>query len=101
MQSNQTPYYEILLRFTILLSIVSILVSCQLNQAPVEDTATTSLPLEPQLPGMFQTNLLNPLDKPHEYVEETCRYLRNKWNPLNAAPGTDMLQAGPQIRMNI
>ena len=88
MQSNQTPYYEILLRFTILLSIVSILVSCQLNQAPVEDTATTSLPLEPPLPGMFQTNLLNPLDKPHEYVEETCRYLRNKWNPLNAAPGT-------------
>jgi hypothetical protein len=37
---------------------------------------------------MFETNLLNPLDAPHDYAEETCRYLRNKWNPLNAAPGT-------------
>ena len=88
MQSTRTPYYEILLRFTILFSIVSILVSCQLNQTPVENFASTSLPAEPLLPGMFTTDLLNPLDTPHTYVEETCRYLRNKWNPLNAAPGT-------------
>ncbi|MBK6644271.1 MAG: hypothetical protein IPG44_00745 [Anaerolineales bacterium] len=88
MQSIRTPYYEILLRFTILFSIVSILVSCQLNQTPVENLASTSLPVEPPLPGIFQTTLLNPLDKPHNYVEETCRSLRNKWNPLNAAPGT-------------
>lgn len=88
MQSTRTPYYEILLRFTILFSIVSILVSCQLNQTPVENSASTSLPVEPPLPGMFTTGLLNPLDTPHTYVEETCRYLRNKWNPLNAAPGT-------------
>lgn len=91
MQSLRIPYKELLLRFTILFSIVSILVSCQLNQPQAGDSASTSLPLdptEPPLPGMFQTNLLNPLDKPHDYVEETCRYLRSKWNPLNAAPGT-------------
>lgn len=88
MNSTAKTFQPILLRFLVLLSIVSILVSCQLNQPPAEDSATTSLPLEPPLPGRFQTNLLNPLDKPHAYVEETCRYLRNKWNPLNAMPGT-------------
>ncbi len=91
MQSVRIPYKQLLLRFAILFSIVSILVSCQLNRPPAEGSASTSLPLEPTvppLPGMFQTNLLNPLDKPHDYIEETCRYLRSKWNPLNAAPGT-------------
>ena len=42
----------------------------------------------PPLPEMFQTALLNPLDVPHTYIDETCRYLRNRWNPSNARPGT-------------
>jgi len=42
----------------------------------------------PALPSVFQTTLLNPRDTPHTYVDETCRYLRNKWNPSNAEPGT-------------
>ncbi len=53
----------------------------------VEPTATMQL-TPPALPGIYQTPLLNPLDTPRGYVEDTCQYLRNKWNPLNADPGT-------------
>lgn len=91
MSSTRTPYFEILFRCAILFSIVSILVSCQLAQPMDENAATASLQPEATkqpLPETFQTSFLNPLDTPHTYVEETCRYLRNKWNPLNAQPGT-------------
>ena len=91
MQTRNT-IQEILLSSTLILSIVSILVSCQLTPSPAA-TNSTSAPISterttPPLPGTFQTELLNPVDTPHTYVEETCRYLRNKWNPLNAQPGT-------------
>lgn len=80
---------ETLLRSTLILSIVSILVSCQLTPSPTTDNTTAvSTEPAPPLPEIFQTDLLNPVDTPHTYVEDTCRYLRNKWNPLNAAPGT-------------
>lgn len=81
---------ETLLRSTLILSIVSILVSCQLTPSPAANNATavsTGQALPP-LPETFQTGLLNPIDTPHTYIEGTCRYLRYKWNPLNAAPGT-------------
>ncbi|OIO87355.1 MAG: hypothetical protein CO094_05455 [Anaerolineae bacterium CG_4_9_14_3_um_filter_57_17] len=42
----------------------------------------------PALPGGFHTTLLNPLDSPHTYSADTCQYLKAKWNPNNAAPGT-------------
>ncbi len=42
----------------------------------------------PALPGIYQTDRLNPLDTPHTYVEDTCQYLRDKWGSENAAPGT-------------
>lgn len=90
MQSARTPYHEIFLRFTILLSIVSILISCQLLPSPAQNTAPAPLFAETTLPPpeTFQTELLNPLDAPHTYIEETCRYLRARWNPRSAAPGT-------------
>jgi hypothetical protein len=31
---------------------------------------------------------LNPLDTPHTYIEDTCQYLRDRWNSNNATPGT-------------
>jgi hypothetical protein len=50
---------------------------------------TPTLPLTPPaLPGAYQSTFLNPLDTPRSYVEDTCQYLKNKWNPLNAEPGT-------------
>lgn len=91
MQIKRYSFQPILLRSILLVSIVTILVSCQLIPSPAANTASAPIPTReapPPLPGTFQSDLLNPLDTPHTYVEETCRYLRNKWNPLNAEPGT-------------
>jgi hypothetical protein len=40
------------------------------------------------LPGPYRTSILNPLDIPHTYIQDTCQYLRNKWSSANSAPGT-------------
>ena len=93
MQSPRNTFFPIFLRLTSIVSLVSILVSCQLNPSTtnfIESPSSTKEVSEniPALPETFQTDLLNPLDIPHTYVEQTCRYLRNKWNPLNAQPGT-------------
>jgi hypothetical protein len=42
----------------------------------------------PALPASFQTQSLNPLDTPRAYIQEPCKYLRARWNPSNAEPGT-------------
>jgi len=42
----------------------------------------------PTLPAGFTTSLLNPLDTPHTYITDTCQYLKARWDPNNAAPGT-------------
>lgn len=51
-------------------------------------TATLPPRTPPALPPVFTTNILNPADTPHTYETDTCQYLKNKWNPNNAAPGT-------------
>ena len=48
----------------------------------------TAIRTPPALPATFVANQLNPLDRPHTYIEDTCQYLHDKWNPNNAAPGT-------------
>jgi len=93
---KQTPY-----KFIFILVMVLILASCQtfastpIPQAEETDFAESTdavmaATIEPaiELPSTFQTSQLNPLDVPHTYVDEACRYLRNKWNPGNAKPGT-------------
>ena len=42
----------------------------------------------PALPEPFTTDLLNPLDTPHTYEEDTCRMIKNRWGKDKAAPGT-------------
>jgi hypothetical protein len=95
MQTSRNTHQPILLRSILLLSIVFILISCQLN--PTVAATTSSAPLTvaeetkeaaPALPGAFQTGLLNPNDTPHTYIEGTCRTLRSKWHARNAQPGT-------------
>ena len=51
-------------------------------------TATLPPRTPPALPPAFTTDILKPKDTPHTYVNDTCQYLRDKWNPNNAAPGT-------------
>lgn len=90
MHPTRNAFLQFFLRVSLILTLVSVLISCQLSPLPIE-SGTTSEAIKatvPTLPGTFQTELLNPVDTPHTYVEETCRYLRNKWNPLNATPGT-------------
>jgi len=48
----------------------------------------TAVRTPPALPATFIAGQLNPLDIPHTYMQDTCRYLQNKWNSNNAAPGT-------------
>lgn len=42
----------------------------------------------PELPAVFQTELLNKLDTPHEYEEDVCKVIKNRWGAGKAAPGT-------------
>jgi hypothetical protein len=90
-QANQSKH--ILYRFTIIFTIVFILISCEpfTTAAPETFTEQTSEPGQPTSyppPAVFQTKYLNPVDTPHTYIQDSCMYLINRWNRLNAAPGT-------------
>jgi hypothetical protein len=52
------------------------------------EPAATQVRIPPTLPGLYHSEFLNPLDAPTSYIQDTCRYLRNKWHPMNAQPGT-------------
>jgi len=89
-----------------LLVIIFTLPSCQSKTLPASNVetafaASTDIPANattagfpttvvtpPELPAVFQSTLLNPLDSPHGYIKDTCQYLKNKWNGFNAKPGT-------------
>ncbi len=45
----------------------------------------------PALPTAYQSSSLAPFVSPHAYITDTCQYLRAKWDPNNAAPGTVVL----------
>jgi hypothetical protein len=52
---------------------------------PLPPTATPTPPrTPPALPPLYTTSLLNPLDTPHAYIQDTCQYLKAKWDPNNA-----------------
>jgi len=56
---------------------------------PIPPTATPDPNrTPPALPATFTTTNLSPLDVPHTYVADTCQYLRSRWDPNKAAPGT-------------
>jgi hypothetical protein len=55
---------------------------------PTVTPTITPTRVPPQLPAVFTTGELNPLDSPHTYIQDTCRYLKNKWDPNNSTPGT-------------
>ncbi len=58
--------------------------------SPTATSVPTATPVRtpPALPPPFQTDLLNPLDVPRAYIDDTCQYLRARWTPGNAEPGT-------------
>ena len=95
---NQTDTIkDILYRFTTILVIVFILISCEpfTTASPSETVLSQTSDLTqavprtpPALPATYQSSTLNPLDTPRTYIQNTCQYLHNKWNPLSAEPGT-------------
>jgi len=40
------------------------------------------------MPGLYQSPYLNPLDTPRAYLDDACEYLKARWNPNKAVPGT-------------
>jgi len=42
----------------------------------------------PALPPTYTSGALKQYDTPHTYINDTCQYLQDKWNPNNAQPGT-------------
>lgn len=42
----------------------------------------------PALAPLFAAAALDRLVTPHTYVQDTCKYLKDKWNSGNSAPGT-------------
>ena len=109
MQSQKSNIQKSCFRITTTAMVAVILLSCQQSTATpvssteetikanaVTDTALnatlpptqTAVPIPPALPELYQSNYLNPLDRPNTYLQDTCQYLRNKWHPMNAQPGT-------------
>ncbi len=56
------------------------------TETPIPTATVQRTP--PALPPAFTTTVLNPLDVPHTYIQDSCQYLKSKWDPNNAAPGT-------------
>ena len=61
-----------------------------LSPAPTKNHPPSPTPLRtpPTLPEIYLSDYLNPIDRPHTYINDTCEYLKNKWDPNNATPGT-------------
>jgi hypothetical protein len=94
MKKQAVPNNHILCRFASIVAISFILLACRpfaITAAPETTlsqtsdlTHTTSFPPLP----LFQSSYLNPVDTPHAYIQDSCLYLINRWNRLNAEPGT-------------
>jgi hypothetical protein len=50
--------------------------------------SATAIRTPPALPPVFQTQGLDAGATPKTYISDSCQYLKAKWDPNNAAPGT-------------
>lgn len=57
--------------------------------APTQSPTPIRTP--PALPAAYVSPLLNPLDTPHTYIQDSCAYLKARWDPANAVPGTVLM----------
>jgi hypothetical protein len=58
------------------------------SPTPITSPTLSASRTPPALPNLFQTDELNPLDRPRTYINDMCQYLKAKWDSNNAAPGT-------------
>ena len=59
------------------------------TETPIPTATVPRTP--PTLPSPFTTTALNVLDTPHAYIQDSCQYLKAKWDPNNSMPGTIVL----------
>jgi peptidoglycan/xylan/chitin deacetylase (PgdA/CDA1 family) len=57
-----------------------------ITETPIPTPTVPRTP--PALPAIYQTPYLHAPDTPHTYFSDTCQYLKAKWDPNNAVPGT-------------
>jgi hypothetical protein len=93
MKKQADSNFHIIHRITTIVVIVFILISCEpfTTAAPETVSLQTNEPAQatPYPPlEVLQSKYLNPLDTPHTYIQDSCLYLINRWNRLNADPGT-------------
>jgi peptidoglycan/xylan/chitin deacetylase (PgdA/CDA1 family) len=55
---------------------------------PSGPAATIDPNITPEPPALFQTKNILRVAKPVTYIDDTCEYLRLRWDPNNAEPGT-------------
>lgn len=55
---------------------------------PTPTPTATPIRTPPALPGLFSSDTLDKNVLPQTYVEDTCEYLKARWDPNNSAPGT-------------
>jgi peptidoglycan/xylan/chitin deacetylase (PgdA/CDA1 family) len=55
---------------------------------PTPTPSATPIRTPPALPGLFTSDLLSKSVIPQTYIEDTCTYLKARWDPNNSAPGT-------------
>jgi hypothetical protein len=93
MKKQADTNHHILYRLGFIAAIIFILISCEPFTTAAPETAlsqtsnlTQATPFPPL--ALFQSSNLNPLDTPRTYIQDSCLYLINRWNRLNAEPGT-------------
>jgi hypothetical protein len=93
MKKQADATLSIFYRITSIVIIIFILISCRPFTTTTPETTpkqtsdpTKNTPFPPL--ALFQSSSLNPLDTPHTYIQDSCIYLINRWNRLNAEPGT-------------
>lgn len=59
------------------------------TKTPVPTATIVRTP--PALPETFQSVQLNPLDTPRTYIQDSCQYLKDKWDATHAKPGTTVM----------
>ena len=109
MQNRDSKIRHAIFQVAVIAVVVFILIACEpviaTSVAKTEEAVDTATILEtplvdtleptqiapstpPALPSPYQSNTLNPLDTPRTYLQDTCHYLRSRWHPANAQPGT-------------
>jgi peptidoglycan/xylan/chitin deacetylase (PgdA/CDA1 family) len=55
---------------------------------PTPSPSATAVRTPPALPGVFESSTLHKSSLPQTYIQDTCTYLKARWDANNSPPGT-------------